>query len=82
VPQTGWNHDLGGRRGAAVHIQDLRMNFGDTMVLRDLSFDVNAEETFEPKVLRHANIVPVGPRGTHHPWGRGATDQPRAVLCA
>ncbi|BCT77684.1 ABC transporter ATP-binding protein [Sinomonas cyclohexanicum] len=29
-----------------VHIQDFRMEFGDTTVIRDLSFDVRAGETF------------------------------------
>jgi ABC-2 type transport system ATP-binding protein len=29
-----------------VHIQDFRMDFGDTTVIRDLSFDVRAGETF------------------------------------
>lgn len=29
-----------------VHIQDFRMDFGDTTVIRDLSFDVHAGETF------------------------------------
>ncbi|MDQ1053102.1 ABC-2 type transport system ATP-binding protein [Arthrobacter sp. SORGH_AS 212] len=29
-----------------VHIKDFRMDFGDTTVIRDLSFDVNAGETF------------------------------------
>jgi ABC-type molybdenum transport system ATPase subunit/photorepair protein PhrA len=29
-----------------VHIEDFRMDFGDTTVIKDLSFDVRAGETF------------------------------------
>jgi ABC-2 type transport system ATP-binding protein len=29
-----------------VHIKDFRMDFGETTVIRDLSFDVHAGETF------------------------------------
>ena len=29
-----------------VHIKDFRMDFGDTTVIEDLSFDVHAGETF------------------------------------
>ena len=31
---------------ARVHISGFRMDFGDTTVVRDLSFDVHAGETF------------------------------------
>lgn len=37
---------LGDAAEPLVHIQDFRMDFGDTPVIRDLSFDVNAGETF------------------------------------
>ena len=37
---------LGDAAEPLVHIQDFRMDFGDTMVIRDLSFDVHAGETF------------------------------------
>ncbi|BCW78903.1 ATP-binding cassette domain-containing protein [Arthrobacter sp. NicSoilC5] len=37
---------LGDAAEPLVHIKDFRMDFGDTTVIRDLSFDVNAGETF------------------------------------
>lgn len=37
---------LGDAAEPLVHIQGFRMDFGDTTVIRDLSFDVNAGETF------------------------------------
>jgi len=37
---------LGDAAEPLVHIQDFRMDFGDTTVIRDLSFDVHAGETF------------------------------------
>ncbi|TQJ36765.1 ABC transporter ATP-binding protein [Arthrobacter sp. SLBN-122] len=37
---------LGDAAEPLVHIQDFRMVFGDTTVIRDLSFDVRAGETF------------------------------------
>ncbi|WP_285248861.1 ATP-binding cassette domain-containing protein [Pseudarthrobacter sp. efr-133-R2A-89] len=37
---------LGDAAEPLVHIQDFRMDFGDTTVIRDLSFDVRAGETF------------------------------------
>jgi ABC-2 type transport system ATP-binding protein len=37
---------LGDAAEPLVHIKDFRMNFGETRVIRDLSFDVRAGETF------------------------------------
>ncbi|MFJ5694580.1 ABC transporter ATP-binding protein [Arthrobacter sp. NPDC093125] len=37
---------LGDAAEPLVHIQNFRMDFGDTMVIEDLSFDVRAGETF------------------------------------
>ncbi|MHC6592747.1 ABC transporter ATP-binding protein [Arthrobacter sp. C152] len=37
---------LGDAAEPLVHIKDFRMDFGDTTVIRDLSFDVHAGETF------------------------------------
>src|SRR3712207_8153513 len=37
---------LGDAAEPLVHIKDFRMNFGDTTVIKDLSFDVRAGETF------------------------------------
>jgi ABC-2 type transport system ATP-binding protein len=37
---------LGDAAEPLVHIQDFRMDFGDTTVIKDLSFDVRAGETF------------------------------------
>ncbi|GIU58056.1 ABC transporter ATP-binding protein [Arthrobacter sp. NicSoilC12] len=37
---------LGDAAEPLVHIQDFRMDFGDTRVIKDLSFDVRAGETF------------------------------------
>ncbi|MDQ0664736.1 ABC-2 type transport system ATP-binding protein [Arthrobacter ulcerisalmonis] len=37
---------LGDAAEPLVHIKDFRMDFGDTTVIRDLSFDVQAGETF------------------------------------
>jgi ABC-2 type transport system ATP-binding protein len=37
---------LGDAAEPLVHIKDFRMDFGDTTVIRDLSFDVKAGETF------------------------------------
>ncbi|WP_364397697.1 ABC transporter ATP-binding protein [Pseudarthrobacter sp. LMD1-1-1.1] len=37
---------LGDAAEPLVHIQDFRMDFGDTTVIKDLSFDVQAGETF------------------------------------
>ncbi|WP_251046741.1 ABC transporter ATP-binding protein [Arthrobacter sp. ISL-85] len=37
---------LGDAAEPLVHIEDFRMDFGDTTVIRDLSFDVHAGETF------------------------------------
>jgi ABC-2 type transport system ATP-binding protein len=37
---------LGDAAEPLVHIKDFRMDFGDTTVIRDLSFDVRAGETF------------------------------------
>ena len=37
---------LGDAAEPLVHIQDFRMDFGDTTVIRELSFDVHAGETF------------------------------------
>lgn len=43
-----------------VHIQDFRMDFRDTMVIKDLSFDVRAGETFLP-----GSWAPTGPEDHH-----------------
>jgi ABC-2 type transport system ATP-binding protein len=37
---------LGDAAEPLVHIQNFRMDFGDTTVIKDLSFDVRAGETF------------------------------------
>lgn len=37
---------LGDAAEPLVHIKDFRMDFGDTTVIKDLSFDVRAGETF------------------------------------
>ena len=53
-----------------MHIQDFRMDFGETTVIRDPSFDVHAGET----------VRVLGSRGTRSAGDEGAWSGPQRLL--